>query len=116
MIFLHLSAATMVLTGLTHSYFGEKRLIVPILASELPVANDPLGRMVIRLAWHFTTILMVLNACVMIWPATPNGLIMVTTAVWLVVGLIDAALTKGRHIGWPLITLAGGFGLCGVIL
>lgn len=116
MTWLFLSAVFMVLTGAAHSYFGEKRLIIPILSSGIEVAENPLGRVVIRAAWHLTTLLMVLNAAVMVWPDTPRTLAIVTASAWLVSGIVDAVISKGKHIGWPPITLAGIFGLMGSLL
>lgn len=116
MIWLWLSAGLMAITAFLHSYFGEKRLIGPILGSDLQLVKTPLARMVIRLAWHLTSILMLINAALMVWPGTPVALVAATAATWLVMGLIDAVLTKGKHIGWPPITAAGVFGLIGSVL
>ncbi len=66
-----------------------------------------LARQVVRLAWHFTTVLMLLSAVVVLWPGTPKPLLLVMGAVWLAVGLLDAVVTRCQHIGWPLLTAAG---------
>ena len=56
---------------------------------------------------------MVVNALAIIWPETPSQLILATGSVWFVVGLADAALTRGKHIGWPLLSAAGLFAFLG---
>jgi hypothetical protein len=33
----------------------------------------------------------------------------------LAMGLFDAVLTRGKHIGWPLITLIGGLTLLALL-
>jgi predicted membrane channel-forming protein YqfA (hemolysin III family) len=114
MIWFWLSAASMVATGFAHSFFGERRIIMPILASGIPVATHPLGRFVIRFAWHLTTVLMLLCAVTALLPDVPHRLVALTATAWLVVGLFDAIASKGKHIGWPPITLSGVFALIGL--
>lgn len=110
-----ISAAAMVLTAFAHSFFGEKRLISPILALDVAIMRIPLARQVLRGAWHLTSVLMILNALAVIWPGTPSVLVGATGAVWLAVGLLDAVLTRGKHIGWPLLSAAGLFAVLGVV-
>jgi hypothetical protein len=68
---------------------------------------------VTRFTWHFTSLLMALSAAVVVWPKSPGGLVAVTGATWVAAGLFDGALTRGEHIGWPFLTLAGIFALIG---
>lgn len=110
---LALAAAIMVVTGLTHSIVGEKRLITPALAIDAALMQRPLARRVLRFAWHFTTVLMLLCAALVVWPGVPRGLLLLAGATWTGVGLFDAVLTRGEHIGWPLLTLAGVLTLIG---
>ena len=115
MMFFWLSAATMVLTATVHSILGEKRLIGPILALDSDVTNRPLARKVLRFAWHFTSILMLVSALVVAWPGTPYRLVAITGSIWVVVGLFDAIYTRGRHVGWPFLSGAGFLALLGVV-
>ena len=107
------SAAVMVLTAAIHSYFGEKRLIAPLLAQDKTVLTQPLARKVIRFAWHFTSLLMIVCAAVVAWPGTPDQLVLLTGVAWLAVGLFDAVYTRGQHIGWPVLSAAGLFAILG---
>jgi len=116
MIWFYLSAAAMVLTAVAHSYFGEKRLIIPILAIDAQVTQRPLARQVIRFAWHFTSLFMISTAVFVLWPGVPQSLVLLTGLLWLGAGVFDAIMTKGKHIGWPLITAAGIFALIGVVV
>ena len=116
MIFFWLSAIAMTLTAVLHSFAGEKRLIGPLLAIDHPVTNRPLAQMVLRFAWHLTSLFMLLTAALVIWPNVPEDLVLTTGALWLVVGIFDAIYTRGQHIGWPLLTLAGLFAILGYIL
>ena len=113
MSWLWASAGMMLLTALVHSVLGEKRLITPLLAKDKTVLTQPLARKVIRFAWHFTSLLMVLNAAAVIWPGTPRELVQLTGGAWLAVGLFDAIYTRGQHVGWPLLSAAGICSLLG---
>ncbi len=116
MILLWLSAVMMAATGLTHSILGEKRLIGPVLAIESDITRRPLARQILRLAWHLTTLFMLLTALLVVWPGTPPMLILITGFLWLVVGLIDGVVTKGQHVGWGPLTISGGLAIAGVLL
>jgi hypothetical protein len=107
------SAGLMLLTAAVHSVLGEKRLIIPLLARDKTVLTQPLSRKVIRFAWHFTSLLMVVSAALIIWPGSPRELILFAGAAWLAVGLADAIYTRGQHVGWPLLSAAGLFALLG---
>jgi hypothetical protein len=126
-LMLTLSAMLMVITALVHSIVGEKKLIKPILDLRelqqvlvLGEENKPhimkrrQPRRVLRFAWHITSVLMVLSALLVIWPDVPLALIAITGAIWLIAGIVDAIYTKGKHIGWPLLTAAGALALAAV--
>jgi hypothetical protein len=115
MILLWCSAILMVATALTHSVLGEKRLIGPVLAIDSDITRRPLARTILRLAWHLTSLFMLLTALVILWPGTPRGLILITGGLWLGVGLIDGVVTKGQHIGWGPLTISGGLAVAGAL-
>jgi hypothetical protein len=105
-ICLWLSAALMVATAVTHSALGEKRLIGPLLARDIKLLSGYRANLV-RFAWHFTSLLMIVTACVVAWPTTPLPVITITGFVWLAAGVMDAVLTRGKHVGWPPLSAAG---------
>jgi hypothetical protein len=110
---LTVSAAAMAFTGVAHSFVGEKRLIGPLLALNIDLLSGYRSNLV-RFAWHFTSLLMIVTALLIAWPGTPRPLIMITGAMWLIAGVGDAILTRGKHIGWPLLSAAGLLALLGV--
>lgn len=112
MTFLYLSAAAMVLTAIAHSVVGEKRLIAPLLALNINMLSGYRANLV-RFAWHFTSLFMILTALVVVWPGTPVPVVMLTGGMWLLAGVLDAILTRGKHVGWPLLSAAGLFALLG---
>jgi hypothetical protein len=109
----YISAALIFVTAMVHSFLGEKRLIGPILALETGIVARPLARAVLRFAWHLTSVLMLLTALLLVWPGTPIALIRITAAAYLLVGLIDAVVTRGKHVGWPMLAGAGVLALVG---
>ena len=110
---LELSAVAMTLTAIAHSIVGEKRLIGPLLARDIDLLSGYRASLV-RFAWHFTSLLMVVTAFVVAWPGTPVPLIRITGAMWLLAGVLDAVLTRGKHVGWPLLSAAGILALLAV--
>lgn len=107
------SAVVMAATAVLHSLFGERRLIVPLLATDTALIARVHVRRLIRFAWHATSLLMLTAALTIVWPGTPREVIMVTGGAWLLAGLSDAAITRGKHIGWPFLMLAGVLAMMG---
>jgi hypothetical protein len=115
MIWLWLSAAMMVATAITHSLVGERRLIGPLLARNLDLLTGYRANLV-RFAWHFTSLLMIVSACLVAWPSTPTPLIFITGVIWLIAGVSDAILTRGKHIGWGPLSLSGAMAMIGAFV
>lgn len=105
----------MIITALTHSIVGERRLIGPVIALNQGAMAVPLGRQVMRGAWHLTSVLMLVCAIVVAFPQTPHAINAVIGAAWLATGLIDVVWTRGKHIGWPLLVGAGACALYGAL-
>jgi small-conductance mechanosensitive channel len=112
MTLLVISAVAMALTAVAHSIVGEKRLIGPLLALNLELLSGYRASLV-RFAWHFTSLLMITTAFLVAWPETSTPLLRITGSIWLLAGVLDAILTRGKHIGWPLLTAAGLLTLIG---
>jgi hypothetical protein len=110
-----ISAGLMAATAAAHSVLGERWLIGPALGLQAGILGVPLARKILRFAWHLTSVLMLLSAALVAWPASPRALVGVVGAVWLAAGLVDAAYTRGKHIGWPLLSAAGALALAGAL-
>ena len=48
------AAAFCIVTALIHSYFGERRLISPLIGSNHGVMSGDLAKQVVRFAWHWS--------------------------------------------------------------
>lgn len=107
-----MAAALAAITAVIHSVLGEQRLIAPLLASDVPLMQSDLARAVTRFAWHWTTILWLAVAAVLVLAAYGDinapWLLFGIGAAHLVAGFADGILSRGQHIGWPLITIIGG--------
>ena len=116
MPWLWLSAGLMALTALVHSWLGEKRIVMPLLAYRDGVMQRPLARFIVPFAWHLTSLIgLIVIAILFAWAWAPDqadtvGLAM-TGIVFTVSGIWDALGSKGRHVGWPPLTLVGLFSL-----
>lgn len=113
MIWLHVSAALMLVTGITHSILGEAKLIGPLLRERHGVLSSGFARTIIRYAWHVTSVLMAGSAITVAWPGVPVALIRVIGAIWLALGIVSLIWTRGKHIGWPVLSAAGICALVG---
>jgi len=66
----------------------------------------------VRLAWHFTTALMLLSAYILFLAATQPAaadarLVIATGVIYLGAGIIDALATRFKHDAWPLLVSVG---------
>ena len=117
---LFLAAAVACLaTALMHSLLGEAWLIGPLVRSRSGVLARPLSRQVARFAWHWTSLLWLMVGGILLSAGlghpVETWLLACIGAVHLVLGLVDAVITRGRHVGWPFIVLIGGLTLLGLL-
>ncbi|WAT18254.1 hypothetical protein OZN62_01380 [Aurantiacibacter sp. MUD11] len=110
-----MAAALAAITAGLHSVLGEQRLLAPLLASDAPPMQSEFARNVTRFAWHWTSVLWLCVGAVLALTAYGEidapWLVFGIGAVHFIMGVADAILTRGQHIGWPLITLIGGLTL-----
>jgi hypothetical protein len=114
--FLIAAAVATLVTAFTHSYFGERRLIGPLVRSNAGIMSRALAKQVVRFAWHLTTLLWLGQALLLLRaanaaPPLDRALVIGIGAMYLAAGLFDAVFTRGRHIGWPMLTAIGLFSL-----
>lgn len=111
------SIAGLVATSLVHSLGGEIWLLRPLFKHRgNRVLDHPLARMVLRFAWHVTSVSWLLLAIILYALAfdEPHLRTVILGGVGLsftAVGVFDLFASRGRHIGWPLLLLTGLFAL-----
>ena len=118
-----LTAASILLvaTMAVHSILGQKRLIRPILKQGAGVMQNPLARFILPFGWHLMSLFgLILAAILFAWAWAPDqartiGLVM-TGIVFTMSGIWDAIGSKGKHVGWPPLTLIGLLALAALFL
>jgi hypothetical protein len=106
------AAMLLMVTAVVHSVLGERRLIGPLVERRDGILASDLARFVLRFAWHLTSVSWLALGLILVQlvrnPATARLWASVATGVaFLGVGLFDAAASRGRHIGWPLLAGIG---------
>jgi hypothetical protein len=106
------AAVLLVVTAFAHSVLGERRLIGPLLAHREGILASDLTRVILRFAWHLTSVTWAILALILVQlvrdPATARFWAAAGTGVAFTgIGLFDAVSTRGRHVGWPLLTAIG---------
>lgn len=101
------------LLGIAHSILGEIYIVRPLLRQSDPPILDGSRflRAVVPFAWHLTTVLMVSIAGVLFGIGV--GLSMQALVGWIGATLIASGLlpliyTRGRHLAWVVLFVAGG--------
>ena len=115
-LFSSLCVALLIATSLVHSIVGERRLITPLLAERQGVLQHAQARFLIRMVWHFMSVLFCIIAVAIAAgfnapEASAKALLQATGVGIGGAGLFDAIATRGKHIGWPLLVLIGVFAL-----
>lgn len=106
---------TLIGLSLLHSIMGEKLLIKPILeARGNRILESKLARMVLRFAWHITSVSWLMMAIVLYFIGfSPNSVASATLLVlgggFLTFGIFDLIVSRGKHVGWTVLTLVGVF-------
>ncbi|HYC05712.1 MAG TPA: hypothetical protein VED40_20635 [Azospirillaceae bacterium] len=111
------AALLLVALGVAHSWLGERRLIGPLLDPAIrsgPLARSGFFRRVLRFAWHLTSFLWWGAAAQYVWlsflPLDTGGRAALATGavVFAASGLATLALSKGRHLAWPVFLAVAG--------
>lgn len=106
------AAVLLVVTAVAHSVLGERRLLGPLLVRREGILASDLARFILRFAWHLTSVTWAILALILVQlvrdPATARLWAAAATGVaFTAIGLFDAVASRGRHVGWPLLTAIG---------
>lgn len=105
--------AFLLITALLHSIAGEHFLIKPMFKYRgNRVLENELARLVLRFAWHLTSVLWFLLAAILYLLAFDAehlsvGILFYTGVAFVGIGLFDLIASRGRHIGWPSLLAVG---------
>jgi hypothetical protein len=111
-VLLATAAGLLIFTAFVHSLLGERRLMGPLLARREGVLASGLARFILRFVWHLLSISWIVLALILAQlirdPSTARHWAAAGTGVAFTgAGLFDAVASRGRHIGWPLLTGIG---------
>ena len=114
-IYFFVAALLIYALAFAHSILGEWLILVTLFKMELPKlrGSEAATRMVLRFAWHLTTVLMLgLATVVAVWSTIElNELITTMSEVGAVTFLISAAIslifTRARHFSWYVFSVIG---------
>ena len=110
-VFLLLASALLVAVGVAHSALGEWKLLGPMLAPERRsglLEKSAFARQTLRFAWHLTTIAwfgaagVLAAAAVSPTESLGRAIAAVSSATFLVTGLMILVASRGRHLAWPV--------------
>lgn len=117
-IALHVAAGLLVLTGIAHSWLGERYILVRLFRRDnLPrlFGDDTFTRHTLRFAWHLTTLAWWGLAAVLVL-MTESSVSAVALA-WVVAltaagsGLLALVCSRGRHLSWLVFFVVAGVAL-----
>jgi hypothetical protein len=105
-------AALLILTSIVHSTLGERHLLKPLYRQTSGILASNLARFIFRFAWHLTSLTWLVLAVILLafqfQPAHAMSIALIATgAAFTAAGVFDAFGSRGRHIGWPLLTAIG---------
>lgn len=105
----------LIAVSVVHSWVGEKLLLAPMFKRRgNAVLESGLARTVIRFAWHVTSLSWLMLAIILYTvgfspDALPATILLTLGLGFLAVGLFDAVATRGKHVGWPVLSAIGAF-------
>lgn len=101
--------------GIAHSVLGERYILRRLFRrAELPTlfGGTLFTMRVLRFAWHLTTIAWWGFAAILGLLATrslsPRTVSVVLSVTFLITGGITCAVSRGRHLAWPVFVFIGG--------
>lgn len=109
--------------GAVHSWLGERMLLGPLLAEGRRAGmldKSEFARGVLRFAWHITTVAWwgmgaILLAYSRMAPDAGQRMGLIVLAVtFLTTGVIILAVSRGRHLAWPVFLAIAGLTLAPV--
>lgn len=110
------AASVLIFTlGLAHSVLGERFILVRLFRREsLPklFGGTEFTARTLRFAWHITTVAW-WGISVLLWLAASDNLssesaLTVLGCTLVLSGILPLAITRGRHLSWVVLFLAGG--------
>lgn len=108
---LSIAALIMLITGVVHSYLGEKYILIRLFhRNNIPelLGSDEFTKNTLRFAWHITSVTWLGLAAIMHFEAAPSSLFLyVVAAIAFTSAAMAAFFTKGKHLSWVAFLCIG---------
>lgn len=109
------AAALVFLLGAAHSVLGERYILIRLFRrSDLPrlFGGTAFTTRTLRFAWHLTTVI-AWGQAALLWQlgqgvTDPRSLARTLAVTLLVSALLPLVITRGRHLSWLVLLVAGG--------
>ena len=110
---LYVAAVLIAVLGLAHSFLGERYILIRLFKRDLPTlfGGAEFTRRTLRFAWHLTTVLAFGFSALLVQmsgAATVQTLASIVGWTLLIAGLLPLVHTRGRHLSWVGLFVAGG--------
>lgn len=111
---LHIAAFLAIAVGIAHSYLGERYILARLFRrNDLPklFGSTEFTARTLRFAWHITTVAWWGFAAILFLLAQQavsfQRLSLVVAITFLLTAAITAAISRGRHLAWPVFLFIG---------
>lgn len=98
------AAIIMLITGIAHSYLGERYILMRLFRRDnIPKlkGSDEFTKNTLRFAWHITSVTWFGIAAVLYFDTSHSALFLYSVAtISLISAAIAAFFTKGKHLSW----------------
>ncbi|TQV71096.1 hypothetical protein FLL45_22475 [Aliikangiella marina] len=113
-LLLYAAAFLTILIGITHSYLGEKYILIRLFRRDnIPhlFGSADFTIKTLRFAWHITTIAWWGLAGIIVLTAqsalNSTNVLLVIAITFLISGFITVVASKGKHYAWVIFFLIG---------
>ncbi|MBZ2188234.1 MULTISPECIES: hypothetical protein [Alcanivoracaceae] len=115
MMALYIAAVLIFMLGLAHSVLGERFILTRLFRRDaLPklFGGTEFTARTLRFAWHITTVAW-WGIALLLWLAasgdlTTESVLVVLGYTVVISGILPLVITRGRHLSWVVLFLAGG--------
>jgi hypothetical protein len=110
---LYAAAVLMFVTGLAHSYLGERYVLMRLQRDSLPklLGSTEFTAGTLRFVWHLVTVAWWGLACLVLFAAkgshTSSQALQVLAGIAFVSAVLPLYFTRGKHLSWVVFLLVG---------
>ena len=108
-----IAAVLIAVIAVVHTLLGERLVIGPLLAGEVPKlgGSSRFMRRTVRYAWHLTSLIAVGFAALLVFyarePKQHMMAIKIVSATFLLSSLLAVIMTRGKHFSWVVFLVIG---------